>query len=124
MGWWLKDRLSSRQSQKFMLVVLVNNNERVELERKILAAALAQSYERRDNVGVKLAPSQILQLLKTDQKPSNGKNQRAAQRAEQLARSQAAAAAPAYQPPVESRSYLILRRRPSVESYQAEKPAR
>ncbi len=54
-----------------MSIVQLNIRTRIELETRVLAAALKQSFERGDADGVSLAHRQLFLLLK-DQKPGNG----------------------------------------------------
>jgi hypothetical protein len=54
-----------------MSIVQLNIRTRIELETRVLAAALKQSFERGDSDGVSLAHRQLFLLLK-DQKPGNG----------------------------------------------------
>jgi len=55
-----------------MSLVRLNIKSRIELETRVLAAALKQSFERGDTAGVSLAHKQLFLLLKDAQKPSNG----------------------------------------------------
>ncbi|MBS2000578.1 MAG: hypothetical protein JST44_03670 [Cyanobacteria bacterium SZAS LIN-5] len=54
-----------------MSIVQLNIRTRIELETRVLAAALKQSFERGDSDGVSLAHRQLFLLLK-DQKAGNG----------------------------------------------------
>ncbi len=60
-----------------MSISPTNIKTRIELETRVLAAALKQSFERGDSDGVGLAHRQLFLLLK-DQKPGNGSSSVAA----------------------------------------------
>lgn len=61
-----------------MSISPTNIKTRIELETRVLAAALKQSFERGDSDGVGLAHRQLYLLLK-DQKPGNGSSSVAAE---------------------------------------------
>src|SRR5579883_278803 len=57
-----------------ILVAAMGNKDRLELESRVLAAALKQSFERGDTYGVSLAHRQIFLLLKAQQTASSDAN--------------------------------------------------
>jgi hypothetical protein len=65
-----------------MSIVQLNIRTRIELETRVLAAALKQSFERGDADGVSLAHRQLFLLLK-DKKPGNGSGSGPASQASQ-----------------------------------------
>ncbi len=67
----IRDDARSGRLSLHMSIVQLNIRTRIELETRVLAAALKQSFERGDADGVSLAHRQLFLLLK-DQKPGNG----------------------------------------------------